>query len=237
MRLREPPEQGGLRGPRLPSACRSLCGPLPHCPESQAACPFLRHICKLRQETLLPQAQVHSSSGAGWALSGIGLSLPLAPWFLGYLPLPIPPLRLPHPTTAGLLTLLPRRAAGAAPPPKQLEKCPKSLCMMLHANQPYRARWWLPAWLRPTHLSRGEGSSHVPRATNMGGFAERMSTRESSRPRRLQSRLEPTVPSRGPNPSTTHCPRTLASEGSPPAPTAQTHPFFPHFLPHCLSFS
>lgn len=100
---------------------RSLRGPLPLAQRVRLHAPSSDTSGKLRQETLLPQAQAHSSSGAGWALSGIGLSLPLVPWFLGCLPLPIPPLRLPHPTMAGLLTLLPRRAAGATPPPKQLE--------------------------------------------------------------------------------------------------------------------
>lgn len=66
-----------------------------------------------------------------------------APWPLGCLPLPIPWLRRHIPPTAGPLTFLPQRAAGAAPHPNSWSNAPQSLGMTLHANPLYRACWCL----------------------------------------------------------------------------------------------
>lgn len=125
---------------------------------------------KLRQETLFPPAQAHSNSGVGQA--PLGLACHYTPWPLGCLPLPIPWLRHHIPPTAGLLTFLPQRAAGATPHPNSWGNVPQSLGMTLHALQSVPVSGpagWLPGRLHPTHLSRGTGSSHVPRTTKLWG--------------------------------------------------------------------
>ena len=125
--------------------------------------------------------------------------MPLRPWPLGCLPLPISWLRRHIPPTAGPLTFPPQRATGAAPHPNSWGNAPQSLGMTLHANPLYRACWYLDqqagcqAGSTP-HLSRGTGSSPVPRPTKMvggrgregDGFVERTSTREFQTPQDAQ---------------------------------------------------
>lgn len=166
----------------------------------------------------------------------------LHPLALGMPPSANPMAQAPHPTHSWASDLPATEGSRGHPLRKQLGQCPP---VPGHATacSTERAGVWtsrLAARPAPPHppVQRDRELTCAKNHLTAGGFVkskicsknEHQRVSDPTRPHR--SHLEPTAPSQGLNPAT-----DTNVLGPPPAPAAQTHPLFPHFLPHWPSLS